>query len=140
VSFPPVLVRNILRLVDQLPTFYAVGVVSILVTRRSQRLGDLAAGTVVVRERVGAAPLPMEIPEVAEGAGGGIDASGLTERDYELIRSFLQRPELEPQVRRALAREVVDAIAPRAGTPSPGADDEQFLRAVAVAYRTRFQA
>ena len=45
------LVRNVLRIVDALPSFYMVGVISILVTRRSQRLGDLAAGTVVVRER-----------------------------------------------------------------------------------------
>src|SRR5207253_9899772 len=44
-------VRNVLRLADLLPGMYLAGIVSILVTRRNQRLGDLAAGTLVVRER-----------------------------------------------------------------------------------------
>ena len=43
--------RNVLRLIDILPFVYLVGCVSILVTSRNQRLGDLAAGTLVVRER-----------------------------------------------------------------------------------------
>jgi uncharacterized RDD family membrane protein YckC len=45
------LIRNLVRLVDFLPSYYLVGAVAIFVTRRNQRLGDLAAGTVVVRER-----------------------------------------------------------------------------------------
>ncbi len=139
VSLGPVLVRNILRLVDQLPTLYMVGVISILLTRRSQRLGDLAAGTVVVRERRRAAPQPMELSEEKDGAAAGIDASGLTERDYELIRSFLQRRDLAPHVRQSLARDVVEAISPRVGGPPPGADEEEFLRTVAAAYRSRFK-
>src|SRR5207247_10719822 len=49
-------VRNFLRIVDFLPAFYVVGVISILVTGRNQRLGDLAAGTLVVRERRPAVP------------------------------------------------------------------------------------
>jgi uncharacterized RDD family membrane protein YckC len=139
VSLGPVLVRNILRLVDQLPTFYVVGVVSILVTRRSQRLGDLAAGTVVIREHRRAAPQPMELSEGEHGLAAGIDASGLTERDYELIRSFLQRQNLDPHVRQSLARDVVATISPRVGRPpAPGADEEEFLRAVVAAYRSRF--
>lgn len=43
------LIRNVLRIVDGLPLFYLVGFVSVAVTREKQRLGDLAAGTVVVR-------------------------------------------------------------------------------------------
>lgn len=138
VSLGPVLVRNILRLVDYLPTIYLIGVVSILFTRRSQRLGDLAAGTVVVRERRRAAPAPMELSEENDAVALGIDASGLTERDYELIRSFLRRHDLAPEVRGSLAREVVDAIAPRVTAAYSAADDEEFLRAVAAAYRSRF--
>jgi uncharacterized RDD family membrane protein YckC len=45
-----VIVRNLLRLIDILPGFYLVGGVFCLLTRRSQRLGDIAAGTVVVRQ------------------------------------------------------------------------------------------
>ena len=47
-----VIIRNLLRLIDQAPGFYAIAIVSVLVTERHQRLGDLAAGTVVVHDRV----------------------------------------------------------------------------------------
>ena len=46
------LIRNVLRVVDQLPGVYAVGIVTMLISSRSQRLGDLAAGTVVVHEKL----------------------------------------------------------------------------------------
>lgn len=46
-----VIVRNLLRVVDELPALYLVGGVALMVSRRAQRLGDLAAGTVVVRHR-----------------------------------------------------------------------------------------
>src|SRR5208337_1241407 len=49
--------RNLVRYVDQLPFFYAVGVITMFVTRQHQRLGDLAAGTLVVRDRELETPL-----------------------------------------------------------------------------------
>src|SRR5206468_13021288 len=52
IDFRAACVRNLLGLADALPVFYVLGAVLILVTGRRQRLGDLAAGTVVVRERV----------------------------------------------------------------------------------------
>ena len=45
------ILRNLLRIVDQLPAIYAVGTVCVFLTQRNQRLGDLAAGTVVVHDR-----------------------------------------------------------------------------------------
>ena len=49
VGFVSSTIRNLLRVVDLLPGFYLVGIVSILVTKRNQRVGDLAAGTIVAR-------------------------------------------------------------------------------------------
>src|ERR1700722_15723594 len=49
--------RNLIRYVDQLPFFYAVGVIAMFVTKQHQRLGDLAAGTLVVRDREIETPL-----------------------------------------------------------------------------------
>ena len=43
--------RNLIRFVDQFPGFYAIGVIAVFATRQHQRLGDLAAGTLVVRDR-----------------------------------------------------------------------------------------
>jgi uncharacterized RDD family membrane protein YckC len=51
-QFPQVALRNLLRLVDMLPLLYLVGGAASLLTRRCQRLGDLAANTVVARERI----------------------------------------------------------------------------------------
>jgi uncharacterized RDD family membrane protein YckC len=45
------LIRNVLRIVDGLPAFYIVGLISVAVTSKKQRLGDLAAGTTVVEAR-----------------------------------------------------------------------------------------
>ena len=45
------ILRNLLRIVDQMPGMYAVGLLAIFLTSRNQRLGDLAAGTVVVHDR-----------------------------------------------------------------------------------------
>jgi len=56
ISFVEALARNLVRFIDYLPGFYAVGVVAIFLSRRHQRLGDLVAGTLVVRDREVDAP------------------------------------------------------------------------------------
>ena len=50
VGFVSSAIRNLMRLVDMLPFSYAIGIVAILVSSKNQRLGDMAAGTIVVRE------------------------------------------------------------------------------------------
>ena len=68
----PLLVRNLLRMVDSLPGLYAVGCVSVAATRHAVRIGDLAAGTVLVyddaalRSRGAAAPVPDAAAERAD--------------------------------------------------------------------------
>ena len=68
VGFEQVLLRNLARAVDGLPVLYAVGGVSALLTARHQRLGDLLAGTVVVRERRLKAPEAVRTPADAASA------------------------------------------------------------------------
>jgi uncharacterized RDD family membrane protein YckC len=51
INFVEALARNLVRYVDGLPSFYAVGIVVIFLSRRNQRLGDMVAGTLVVRDR-----------------------------------------------------------------------------------------
>jgi uncharacterized RDD family membrane protein YckC len=51
INFVESLARNLVRYVDSLPSFYAVGIVVIFLSRRNQRLGDMVAGTLVVRDR-----------------------------------------------------------------------------------------
>jgi uncharacterized RDD family membrane protein YckC len=129
-----VVVRNLVRIVDMLPTMYAVGVITILASKRSQRLGDLAAGTIVVHDRT--SKLRAETPFVVAG-GATIDAAGIGEREYGIVRSFLQRREtLEAGVRAALALKIASAMRPSTG-PGP-IEDEAYLEALARSYRARF--
>ncbi len=81
-----VIIRNLVRIADMLPQFYAVGGLSALLTRRCQRLGDLAAGTVVVRS------VKTTAPDV-EGVLGG------------KYNSFRQHPHLEARLRQKVAPE-----------------------------------
>ena len=72
VTFVPSCVRNVMRVVDILPALYAIGMLSIFVTNRNQRLGDLAAGTLIVRDRPGSfksADAPWATPVPARGVG-----------------------------------------------------------------------
>lgn len=48
---PALLIRNVFRLVDSLPTLYVVGLISVLITERHVRIGDMAAGTLLVHEK-----------------------------------------------------------------------------------------
>jgi uncharacterized RDD family membrane protein YckC len=94
-DFQAAAVRNLLGLADLLPAFYILGAVLILFTPRRQRLGDLAAGTIVVRER--ALTAPGETAEAVkrlatdEYAFTARHLAGCTPNDRHVLRSFLQR-------------------------------------------------
>jgi len=141
------LIRNLVRLVDFLPMAYGLGVTVMLVDKRSRRLGDLAAGTIVVKERRALRAtdlLPAESfavePISAEPAEAVTHVDRLTPADYSLLREYLLRRErLAPAPRTALARELAGALAARldAAPPSDGVTADAFLMAVAAAYRAR---
>jgi uncharacterized RDD family membrane protein YckC len=130
------LVRNLLRLVDILPTSYMVGAICILVTRRSQRLGDLAAGTVVVRER--RAELPGTLPPLDPALALPPQlASVFSSEDVRLARDFLLRAPYLTRARRSeLGRQVAATLRARlhaAGQPAPpDLTDDRLLPGVAA--------
>jgi uncharacterized RDD family membrane protein YckC len=135
-------IRAVLGLVDFFLLFGGAAVVTTLVTARHQRLGDLVAGTLVLRERqVGAtsAPVRFEVPRGAESVAEQIDASGLRPEDHELVRAFLLRaPSLSAARRHAVAVDVVVAIAPRLRAEPPhDVPPETYLRCVAARYQQR---
>jgi uncharacterized RDD family membrane protein YckC len=139
VGFLTAAVRNILRLVDFLPFGYAVGTLSILVSARNQRLGDLAAGTLVVRERLGSAR-PRWAQTLALPAAGspGWDVSAVTAEEVATVRAFLERRfELTADARAELGSTLAERLRPKvAGVP----DDmhvEAFLERLAAAKASR---
>jgi uncharacterized RDD family membrane protein YckC len=129
------LLRNLLRVIDFLPLFYGVGLTSLLLTRDSQRVGDLVAGTLVVyQEPVETDSLLPDLPapeelEIALAAGplaeipnGAISLAG------QFLRS---RSELAPRARQEVAAELVELIREISGLePRPAQSVESFLTAV----------
>jgi uncharacterized RDD family membrane protein YckC len=132
VGFVTSALRNILRIVDSLPGFYLVGMVSVLLTRNNQRLGDLAAGTIVVRERRQSTSLP------APADSELYDVSAISADDMATIRRFLdRRPTLTPEARQRLAMEMATRLGPKVVGPARRWDPEEFLEYVVAAKAAR---
>lgn len=125
-------IRNVLRLVDILPLFYGVGMAFVFFSKRHQRLGDLAAGTVVVRERV-AVPIRPAAEGPAPTAPPGWDLSAVTAADLVVVRAFLaRRPSLTAEARRALAQDLETRLRAKVAG-APPSDPEAFLEALSAA-------
>ncbi len=129
------LIRNLVRLVDMLPTSYALGIVVMLLNSRAQRLGDLAAGTVVVKER--SAPSPRMLPDLAADlALPPQQAAAFTAEDVALARDFLlRRADLEPARRRELAEQIAGRLRARLDPTIPLEPAETLLARVAAIRR-----
>ncbi|GAB3464050.1 RDD family protein [Kineococcus endophyticus] len=114
-----------------------------LVNARGKRLGDLLAGTYVVRERTAARhrPLPPMPPELA-GWARSADIGRLPLATTTAARQFLARTgTLNPASREALRVQLADALLPHVSpAPPPGTDPERFLVAVLVERRDREHA
>jgi uncharacterized RDD family membrane protein YckC len=137
--WPGALTRNLLRAVDFLPLLYAAGCITMLFTPQHRRLGDLLAGTLLVREErfdLDKYTAPAPAPSVPVAAGGPVR---LTPEDVELILTFLDRaPWLEPEARRRLGSRMVERFgglteAERAAVLASPESIEGFLRARAQA-------
>lgn len=116
------LTRNVFRLIDSLPICYGVGLVAVALTREHLRIGDMAAGTLLVYERA-AAPPPAEFR-----THGKLDATGM-----EIVQELLARwAALEPEARAGLARRVLARYAPveadESGDGAGAAGDGEALR------------
>ncbi len=114
VNFGASLIRNVFRLVDFLPSLYLLGAFCILATRANQRLGDLAAGTVVVRERRGRRQTTSWAsyarPTVPIEAVAGWDVSAVTPAEVAALRAFVDRRLTLPNdTRYRIACELADA-------------------------------
>ena len=154
IGFRASAVRNLVRLVDLLPTSYIIGSIAILASSRNQRLGDMAAGTIVIREQraeivparstpvVPAAPSTPQTPQVEAPApvdeSMAWDLSGITTEDLATIRRFIERRHSLPvEVARNLAAEIETRLRPKvAGVPEDLRGIE-FLERVAAAKAAR---
>jgi uncharacterized RDD family membrane protein YckC len=141
------LIRNLVRLIDFLPVSYGVGVVSMFITSQSRRLGDLAAGTLVVweQERVTLDSLARETKTAArETAQVDVESlpvlpvDKLTEADIQLAEKFLARRYELPN-RYELARQIQQVLYNRMGNTtspySPAREYEKRIQEIVAAWR-----
>jgi uncharacterized RDD family membrane protein YckC len=129
------ILRNLLRIVDQLPGIYAVGVLSIFFTEKSQRIGDLVAGTVVVQEASGSARALQHVAAATVRLG----AARLTADELEVIETFLgRRDDIPDDVRRRTASQLASRIRERLDLVFESyRDDERLIESIAAEYRGR---
>jgi uncharacterized RDD family membrane protein YckC len=142
VRFRHAAIRALLGLVDFALASGFFAVVFILFTRDNQRLGDLVAGTLVLRERSGlAAPAPVTFapPSGLEAYAATLDTSRVSTEEYLAVRTFLLRAaSLPPGPRAALALQLANPLATRLRPPPPaGVSPELYLSCVAAAYQRR---
>jgi uncharacterized RDD family membrane protein YckC len=151
VTFLHSAVRNLVRWIDWAPVFYGIGAVVALLTRRSQRLGDILAGTLVVCQEARALPPhvvvdPSVLPlsdELRSAIATRI--GGLKQEEYEYALRLLARlPELgyaNPYEAQALAMQTTSALLHRLSiTPDRPVDYAYcfvLLQAVVSAYGRR---
>jgi uncharacterized membrane protein SpoIIM required for sporulation/uncharacterized RDD family membrane protein YckC len=144
VTFEASAIRNLVRFVDMQPLFlYGVGMVSAIASARGKRLGDMAAGTIVVKEGLIRQPMVAKVrPERDEQP---VTAAKLTEDQYALLDRFLERRMSFDTARRAelaqnLAARLGDALNDSVERDPINAlvrlhDDEQRARARGLASR-----
>jgi uncharacterized RDD family membrane protein YckC len=141
VRFRQALLRGLAAFfVDVWLTFGAGALISSLVSSRGKRLGDVIAGTVVVRERVPVHGGPVAaMPPPLAGWAAQLELSRMPDDLALAARQFLSRAhELVPPVRAAMAEELAAATAARvAPPPPPGTPAEPFLAAVLAERRRR---
>jgi len=118
------LMRNLFRLIDTLPILYAVGVVCCMLTPQRVRIGDLAAGTVLVIDE------SKSRSKSLERLGALAQQSSLEPGAAALIEDLLDRwQDLEPRGRSTLARGLLKKLDSAMPPPQVDALDEVRLRA-----------
>jgi uncharacterized RDD family membrane protein YckC len=136
-------IRTMLSVVDFfLIPIGLVATVAVLLSPRNQRVGDMLAGTIVLREGTGATfPVPVSFPPLPgyEGYARSLDVGAVTPGQYALLRSFLIRVnELTPDARAHLAGRLAVPLAQAMHhTLPPGVSYEAFLVSAAAAYQLR---
>lgn len=155
-TFFEAMTRNLLRIIDILPGFYLIGVIAMLCNRQHQRLGDLAAGTIVIHERPSEEPLwggtgprtitagsfmppaPNPAPALTEEIPADAVAR-LTPEDLAVIERFFSRIlDMDLDTRARLAARLATQMSQKMGLPlAPDAKPERILESISRQMRNQ---
>lgn len=138
ITFPAAIYRNLLRVGDFLPTFYLAGFLSIFTNPRSQRIGDIVAGTVVVHEprnlyTFTPAPHRYGVHRLEDTVG---DLRKMTLQEYFAIKRLCDRfPELPAQTQAESLRDIWFPFASKVGIePVPNVHPLYQMEAAVMKY------
>ncbi|MFJ3903444.1 RDD family protein [Streptomyces sp. NPDC090025] len=141
IRFRHALMRGAMGVVEILMTFGVVACIASLVSERGRRIGDVFAGTLVVRERVAASSamvLPPPPPWLV-GRFAGLDLSAVPDGLWLEIRQYLTRMrQLDPAIGQRLAERLADELVARTGAPPPpGVPAAAYLAGVVAERQAR---
>ncbi|BET49736.1 RDD family protein [Kitasatospora aureofaciens] len=122
IRFRHALVRGLIGVIEILMTFGVIACIASLVSARGRRLGDVFAGTLVVRERVpfSSAGFVAPPPPWLAGRFSGLDLSAVPDDLWLAVRQYLARTgQLDPRVGWAMAERLAADVAARTGAPVP---------------------
>jgi uncharacterized RDD family membrane protein YckC len=142
VRFRHALVRGLVGVVIERPgfSFGSIALITMLVSRTGKRVGDMAAGTVVLHERVPVrvAP-PPDMPPALAGWASTLDLSGVSDDLALRVRQFLARAhELHPATREGMGASLLAEVVSRTSAPAPsGVPGWAYLAAVLAERRRR---
>jgi len=135
IDLPASALRNLLRIIDGFIFLYLPGLICVLATRRNQRIGDLAAGTLVIRDAPrpkrarAVAPAPPADPTLPARA----DVSAVTPDEIATVRRFLERrATIAPGPRQQLAYRLEQGLRPKVSGLPEGGSPERFLETIAA--------
>jgi uncharacterized RDD family membrane protein YckC len=129
--------RNLLRIMDMGLMF--IGLIVMIVDKNERRLGDFAAGTLVIRERLpNLTTLDIKVSPAAKESMEAIDVGRVTPQEYDLLISFLKRRDKMSRSQRPIvAKELEHHFRTTLGTETSNSDSEQYLERIYAAYQSR---
>ncbi|MGV1008716.1 MAG: RDD family protein [Dermatophilaceae bacterium] len=139
VTFRHALARGLLWVVEVYLLWGIPAVISCVVTSRSKCLGDIAAGTYVVRDRVRASlPPPVPMPPHLAGWVRSADLGALPDGLAMTVRSFLPAAfTMTPAVRERMGRQLLDEVMCYVAPPPPAGSHPEYVLAAVIADRRR---
>jgi len=137
VSTSAVWIRNLLRTIDE--AIFLIGLLSMLIDRNERRLGDLAANTIVIRERTSHSSENLQLTATLSSEDS-LDAGLITPQEYEILTNFLRRRKMMSSLHRPeVAKKLADHFRIKLNQDETlvANNPELFLEKTVLAYRAR---
>jgi uncharacterized RDD family membrane protein YckC len=139
VDFMGALIRNMVRVIEAIFGFYLMSAISAVLSSENKRLGDFAAGTIVVRDKAFEVPDTakwLEGDAAADAAPALANADMLSDEEWALVDRYIgRRTTLPPEAATAAAARIATALRPKLGADASGLSADELLLRLAASRR-----